>query len=289
MIDMIWDCFLDALIDSLKILPFLLLTYVVMEYLEHHMKETSKDAIRKSGRLGPLFGAACGIIPQCGFSAAASNLYAGRVITIGTLIAVYLSTSDEMLIIMLASPKKASMAYIGFIIIIIKVIIGIVAGFLTDFILKLRKVKQTEQIRDFCEIENCHCEHGIFRSAVHHTVKILLFILLVTLILNTAIHFLGEETLSKLLLKDSFFAPFLSALVGLIPNCASSVVITEMYINGAVSLGSCIAGLLAGSGMGLLILFKVNRPFKNNIIITLIVYGIGVFCGVLIDLAGFAL
>lgn len=283
------EVIIDTFLDGLKLLPFLFFAFLLLEFIEHKMNSRVHRLINKAGVFGPAVGGLLGAVPQCGFSAMASGLYATGVITLGTLISVFLSTSDEMLIIMLASPKKASMAYIGFIIIIIKVIIGIVAGFLTDFILKLRKVKQTEQIRDFCEIENCHCEHGIFRSAVHHTVKILLFILLVTLILNTAIHFLGEETLSKLLLKDSFFAPFLSALVGLIPNCASSVVITEMYINGAVSLGSCIAGLLAGSGMGLLILFKVNRPFKNNIIITLIVYGIGVFCGVLIDLAGFAL
>lgn len=283
------EVIIDTFLDGLKLLPFLFFAFLLLEFIEHKMNSRVHRLINKAGVFGPAVGGLLGAVPQCGFSAMASGLYATGVITLGTLISVFLSTSDEMLIIMLASPKKASMAYIGFIIIIIKVIIGIVAGFLTDFILKLRKVKQTEQIRDFCEIENCHCEHGIFRSAVHHTVKILLFILLVTLILNTAIHFLGEETLSKLLLKDSFFAPFLSALVGLIPNCASSVVITEMYINGAVSLGSCIAGLLAGSGMGLLILFKVNRTFKKNIIITLIVYGIGVFCGVLIDLAGFAL
>lgn len=278
------EVIIDTLLDALKLLPFLFFSFLLLEFLEHKMTDHTHGLIRKAGAFGPVIGGVLGAVPQCGFSAMASSLYATRVITLGTLIAIFLSTSDEMLIIMMASPDTFSAVVKGLIIIAIKVIIGIIAGFIVDFIIRRRNTQHEENIRDFCEIEKCHCEHGIFRSSVHHTVKIILFIFIVSLLLNTAIHYLGEETLSKILLKDSFFAPFLSAIVGLIPNCAASVVITEMYLANAISFGSCLAGLLTGSGVGLLILFKVNRPMKQNFIIALVVYAIGVACGVFADL-----
>lgn len=277
------DVIIDTLLDAIKLVPFLFASFLLLEFFEHKMTERTHKVIKKAGKLGPLVGSVLGAVPQCGFAAMASSMYTTRVITLGTLIAVFLSTSDEMLIIMLAKQDLAVFTQ-GMIIIAIKVAIGIFAGFIVDFILRSRN--QEERIHDFCEIDNCHCEHGIFRSAIHHTVKITVFILVITFVLNTAIHFLGEENLAKVLLKDSFFAPFISALVGFIPNCASSVIITEMFLSGTISFGSCVAGLLTGSGMGLIILFKVNKPMKQNFIIAAIVFVIAVFCGCLIDLFG---
>lgn len=278
------DVIIDTLIDAIKLLPFLFASFLLLEFFEHKMNDRTRGVIKKAGKFGPLAGSVLGAVPQCGFAAMASSMYTTRVITLGTLIAVYLSTSDEMLIIMLAKHDVAVFIQ-GLIIIAIKIVIGIIAGFVIDFIMR-HKSQDEERIHDFCEIDNCHCEHGIFRSAVHHTVKIFAFILIITFVLNTAIHFLGEENLSKILLKDSYFAPFVSALVGFIPNCASSVVITEMFLSGTISFGSCVAGLLTGSGMGLMILFKVNKPMKQNFIIALIVFVIAVFCGCIIDLCG---
>ena len=296
MINMIWDCFLDALIDSLKILPFLLLTYVVMEYLEHRMKETSKDAIRKSGRLGPLFGAACGIIPQCGFSAAASNLYAGRVITIGTLIAVYLSTSDEMLPILISEqvPFSVMLKILG-----LKFGIALIMGFIVDWIfarsMHMRayadRVPEDETffIKKLCETEQCKCNDGIFKSAVKHTLHIILFLLMISFALNIILMAVGEESLCNFVLNKPFVGVLLSGLIGLIPNCAASVVITQLYLEGLLSAGPMMAGLLVSAGVGLLVLFKVNDHPRENLKILGLLYAIGVVSGLLIELFGITL
>lgn len=296
MINMIWDCFLDALIDSLKILPFLLLTYVVMEYLEHRMKETSKDAIRKSGRLGPLFGAACGIIPQCGFSAAASNLYAGRVITIGTLIAVYLSTSDEMLPILISEqvPFSVMLKILG-----LKFGIALIMGFIVDWIfarsMHMRayadRVPEDETffIKKLCETEQCKCNDGIFKSAVKHTLHIILFLLMISFALNIILMAVGEEGLYNFVLNKPFIGVLLSGLIGLIPNCAASVVITDLYLKGLMSLGAMMGGLLVGAGVGLIVLWKVNESLKDTLRVIVILYVCGVSAGLLLDFLHVAL
>ena len=268
----------DTLIDGLKLLPFLFVAFLIIELIEH--KLNSKKIVSKAGKFGPFIGSILGAAPQCGFSVLGTNLYSTRIITIGTLISIYLSTSDEMIPIMLSQDME-----IGIIlkIIGIKVIVGMIFGFVIDLI--LRK-KEEVNIKACCEEENCHCEKGLLISTLHHTLSIFLFILLASLIINTILFFLGEEFLQKVFLKDSIFGPFISSLVGLIPNCASSVVITELYLSSAISFGSLISGLLTGSGVGILVLFRTNKNIKENIFILLSIYSIGVLVGILFDLIG---
>lgn len=277
------DVIIDTLLDTVRLLPFLFLTYLLMEYLEHRAAEKMQAVVEKAGRLGPLPGGLLGIVPQCGFSAAAANLYAGRVITLGTLIAVFLSTSDEMLPILIS---QADVVGLGTIlkILALKAIIGMVAGFLVDLLARPKKHGQ-EHIHDICEHENCHCNEGgsIWKSAVIHTVQITFFILIITFILNTILFIFGEEALGKLLLNRPVAGELLAALVGLIPNCAASVVLTRLYLEGAMSFAACMSGLLTGAGVGSLVLFRVNRNKRENIRILLLLYGIGVAAGLLLE------
>lgn len=281
----------DTLIDAIKILPFLFITYLIMEYIEHKMGEKSKTAIKKSGKLGPVIGSILGIFPQCGFSVSATNLYAGRVITLGTLIAVYLSTSDEMLPIFIS---EAVSPIIILKILGIKLIIGMIAGLLIDLVLNIiNKNKQKEEnneIGHICEEGHCHCdENGVFRSALKHTLNIFLFIIIVTFIINIIVYCVGEELIEGWILNRPILGPMISSLVGLIPNCAASVIITNMYLENVISLGSMISGLLTGAGVGLAVLFKTNNKLKENIGIVMLLYAIGVVSGVLIDLIGITL
>lgn len=268
-----------SLLDSLKLVPFLFLTYLAMEYLEHKTGAKVQKIIRKAGKWGPVAGGILGAAPQCGFSAAASNLYAGRVITLGTLIAVFLSTSDEMLPILIS--EKVEPALI-FKILLIKVVIGIVAGFVIDLIVGRNREQEHSHIHEMCEQENCHCEEGILRSAVNHTLRITFFILLVTFLLNIVLHYGGEERIAGLLRDRPVIGPMIAGMVGLIPNCASSVVITQLYLQGAMSFGTMMAGLLVGAGVGVLILCRVNHDKKENLKIIGILYGIGVVAGMLL-------
>ena len=272
-----------TVLDVLKLVPFVFVSFLFLEFFEHKMSKKTQTVIKKAGKFGPAVGGLFGAVPQCGFSAMASSMYSTKLITLGSLFAVYLSTSDEMLIIAL-SKNDATAIKKGLLIVLIKVLIGVVVGFIIDLCFVKKQKHEHEHIHEFCQSEHCECEHGIVRSAVRHTIKITLFILIVTLLLNFAIEYLGEENLSKILLKDSVFAPILAAIVGFIPNCASSVVITEMYLANTISFGSCISGLLTATGMGLVILFRVNKKLKENIYITLLLFFIAVACGMLTDL-----
>ena len=275
------EIIIDTIVDSLKILPFLFITFLVLEYLEHKMSKKTEKAVKKAGKLGPLLGGIVGAFPQCGFSVAATNLYATRVISLGTLIAIYLSTSDEMLPILLS--ENASVVVI-FKFIFIKIIVGIIFGFIIDFILRKRKVEDVN-IKGLCEDEHCHCyEHSILKSAIKHTLNIVFFIFIISFILNIAFSYLGEELISKIFMKNSILGPFLASLIGLIPNCGASVVLTELYLNNTISFASSIAGLLSSSGVGILLLFKVNKNIKENIFILLTIYFIGVFTGLIINI-----
>ncbi len=267
-----------SVLDSLKLVPFLFLTYFVMEYLEHRAGDETQKVIGKAGKWGPLLGGALGAVPQCGFSTAASNLYAGRVISMGTLLAVYLSTSDEMLPILISA--KAEPALIAKIL-LLKVLIGMAAGFLVDLLFS-GKQKEHHHIHEMCEEEHCHCEEGIFRSAVNHTVRITFFILLITFGLNLIMHYVGEDALTSLLRDRTVLGPVLSGLVGLIPNCASSVVITQLYLEGAMSFGTMMAGLLVSAGVGVLVLCRVNHNKKENLQIIGLLYLIGVVSGIVL-------
>ena len=251
----------ETLIDAIKLLPFLFITYLLMEYIEHKTSKKSKETIKKSGEFGPAVGSFLGIFPQCGFSVSATNLYAARVITLGTLIAVYLSTSDEMLPIFIseAVPISIILKILG-----IKFLIGIIAGFIID----------------------CHCEHGITKSALKHTLNIFLFIIIVTLIINMIIHFVGEDRIAGFLQNRPVIGPVIAGVIGLIPNCAASVIITQMYLENVISFATLMSGLLVGAGVGLAVLFKTNKGIKQNIKIVLLLYLIGVISGIIIELLG---
>ncbi len=367
---------------SISIVPFLFLTYLVMEYIEHRAGEQVQHVIEKAGPFGPVLGSLAGALPQCGFSTAAANFYTGRVITLGTLMAIFLSTSDEMLPILISNQVEAGVIFklLG-----IKVLIGMIAGLAIDGILRGRKWKATTsakghvcahakehaeeehehenhehgeqehhdgqehhheehehiheahdhdghthehhheandhaehnnehyhehdfhdahltsyeqahghchdhnhahtRIHELCEQEKCNCENGVFLSAVIHTVHIFLYILAITFVLNLVIEGVGEEALGDLLLNKPVLGQLVAGVVGLIPNCASSVVITELFLGGALGLGAMMAGLLVNAGVGVLVLFRVNRSnMKENLKIVGLLYAIGVVAGILLDL-----
>ena len=277
----------ETLLDSIKLIPFLFIAYLIMEYIEHKTSQKSRETIKKSGKFGPLIGSFLGIFPQCGFSVVATNFYAGRVITLGTLISVYLTTSDEMIPIMIS---EAVPLWTILKILFVKLVIGIVAGFVIDFVLRLinkNKKIEEENIVDLCEHDHCHCEKGILKSSIHHTLSIFVFILIVTFIINTAIYFIGEENISDILLNKPIFGPIVSSLIGLIPNCASSVIITNMYLKNVINVGTMIAGLLVNAGVGLVVLFKTNKKIKENIAIICLLYIVGVISGIVLEFLKF--
>lgn len=283
---MLFDVIADTLIDAGKLLPFLLITYLAMEYLEHMAGEKAQEWVEKAGSLGPLIGSVLGIVPQCGFSAAASNLYAGRIITLGTLIAIFLSTSDEMLPVFISAqvPLTTILRILA-----VKVLIGMIAGFLIDLFLRKKQkgMHAHMRIEEMCDHQHCHCNEGnILKSAVSHTLQIFFFILAVSFVLNLLIAWMGEDQLMAFLSGRTLLAPILAGVVGLIPNCAASVVLTQLYLEGMISAGAMIAGLLVGAGIGLLVLFRVNENLKENLRITLLLYIIGVVSGIFIEMLG---
>jgi len=271
-----------TLLDSIKILPFLLIAYLIMEFIEHKTTDKTKETIKKSGKFGPFIGSLLGAFPQCGFSVTATNLYAGRVITLGTLFAVYLSTSDEMLPILLSEGVAGTLI---FKILGIKILIGIIAGVVIDLIANkfYQNKKEENKIEAICEHEHCHCEESILKSAIKHTVNVFVFILLISLVLNIAIEYIGEEKLAGLISVKPVITAAIVCAIGLIPNCASSVILTELYLSNVLSLSVMIGGLLVNAGVGLLVLFKVNHNQKENIKIILGLYAIGVISAIILQ------
>lgn len=269
----------ETLIDSLKILPFLFFVFLIMEFIEHKFSDKRKILIEKSGKFGPLLGGLLGGIPQCGFSVAMTNLYATRIVSMGTLVAIYLSTTDEMIPILLTNgvPLVEILKLVG-----IQMLIAIIFGFIIDIFVRR---KNKESIKDFCDLENCDCEHdGIFKSSMRHSLNIFMFILIITFIINAVMFYIGDDFLSNLFLKGSIFSPLIASTIGLIPNCVSSVMLTKLYLSGAISYGSVISGLLMGSGVSYLVLFRVNKNLKENISIVGIIYVISFISGIIIDL-----
>lgn len=271
----------DSFIDGVKLLPFLFLTYLAMEYLEHKAGQRMQEAIRSAGAGGPAIGSLLGVFPQCGFSTVASNLYAGRIITAGTLLAVFLSTSDEMLPIMISENVNAAIIVR---ILAVKVVVALAAGFAVDFF--FRGKQRQMQIEHLCEQHHCHCENGIWKSALHHTVEIFLYIMGISIALNLLIGWIGEDALGSLFLNRPVLGELIAALLGMIPNCASSVAITQLYLKGVLSAGAMISGLLAGSGVGLLVLFRVNDDHRENFRILGLLYGVGVAGGIVVNWLG---
>lgn len=284
------EIILDTLKDGIRLLPFLLITYIIMEYMEHKMSAHTRHVVQKSGRFGPLIGSIAGAFPQCGFSAAAASFYAGRVISRGTLIAIFLSTSDEMLPVLVS--QKAPV-HVIFSILTMKVVIGMIAGFLVDIVFSAVKKEPQEEmdIHHMCEHDHCHCENekSLFKSALIHTAQIFFFIILISFALNIVISIVGEDSLSQIILNRPVIGAAISGIVGLIPNCASSVLITQLYLDGAMSLGSMMSGLLVGAGVGLIVLYKTNDSMGENLRLTGILYIIGVVAGIAIDFLGITL
>lgn len=279
------DIILDTLLDSVKLLPFLFLTYLCMELLEHHTNDKTSRVVEKAGKSGPIWGGLLGVIPQCGFSTAAASLYSGGVITVGTLLAIFLSTSDEMLPIFISEAVPVATIVK---ILATKVAIAIVSGLIVELVF-LNLLKQKDKHLDIhvvCEEEHCHCEDGIFLSAIKHTLRIFIYIILISFVLNLVIAGIGEDTIASALSSIPVLGEILAALIGLIPNCASSVIITELYLDGLIGAGAMMAGLLVNAGVGLLVLFRLNRHLKENLAIVACLYGIGVFWGIVLDLAG---
>ncbi len=272
-----------ALLDSVKILPFLFLTYLIMEFLEHKAGERVERAVARAGRAGPAIGGLLGLLPQCGFSTAAAGFFAGRVITVGTLLAVFLATSDEMVAVFLGqglSPRTV------LVVLAVKLAVAVLAGFAVDLL--FRKRQGHLHVEDLCEEEGCHCEKGIWRSAIHHTVQIFLFILIINIALGAVLHFVSAEAHAAALGGVPVLGQTVAALVGLIPNCAASVAIATLYARSVISAGSMLAGLLTGAGVGLLVLFRTNKHLRENLVFAAVLLGIGIAVGCLFDYTGLA-
>lgn len=286
--DIALDVLLDAVEDTLYLVPFLFVTYLIMEWLEHKTGDKVQQAVRRAGAAGPAVGAVLGAVPQCGFSAVAATLYAGRVISLGTLFAVFLSTSDEMLPVFIAQqvPIGTILGVLG-----AKIAIGMAMGFAIDAVMRLlHRSGDAMAIHDLCEQDGCHCHDeeggGILKSAIVHTLQVTLFIFLVTLVLDALIAAVGEDAIGSFLGGNEVLSVFASALVGLIPNCAASVIIAQLYLDGMLGSGALIAGLLVSSGVGLLVLLRSNRHAKQNAGIVVGLYAAGVFWGLVVNALG---
>ena len=299
------DLFLHVLehsaLDTLRLVPFLFVTYLAMEALEHASAERVQAVVERSGKAGPVVGALLGAIPKCGFSAMAATLYAGRVVTAGTLVAVILSTSDEMVPVFLAhqEPLGRLLAIVA-----VKVLMGVVVGLLVDVALRAwhRAGDGRPHISELCERAHCHCEeadhghehghehgHGrwaIVRSAAVHTVQVGVWILVITFAFGLVIELVGTDALAALLVNHPVRATFVSALVGLVPNCGASVAITELYLEGVLTTGPMLAGLLSSGGVGLLVLWRTNASAGQNAVITAFVYAVSVAVGLVAGMLG---
>lgn len=275
------EIILHGLVETVKIIPFLFLTYLLMEFIEHRAGDKAERFMRRAGVFAPIVGGTLGAVPQCGFSAAAANLYAGRVISIGTIIAVFLSTSDEMIPILVSGKIPVGTVAL---VVLYKALVGIAVGLSVDLVLRLmHKKAEPINIDAICEEDNCHCERGILYSALHHTATISIFVLIITLAINTLVFFLGEETIGAVMYDKPLISHVLAAIFGLIPNCAASVALTSLCTEGLITAGTMMAGLFSGAGVGLLVLFKVNKKIKENLIIIGIIVVVGVIFGLLGD------
>ncbi len=272
-----------AALDSVKLLPFLFLTYFIMELLEHKAGERVERAVARAGHAGPLIGGVLGLLPQCGFSAAAAGFFSGRVVTVGTLLAVFLATSDEMIAVFLGEglPPRTVLVVLA-----IKLVVAVLAGFAADLVFRSRQGHL--HVEELCHEQGCHCEKGIWRSALHHTVQIFLFVFVINVTLGTVLHFVSAEQLAQALGGIPVLGQCAAALVGLIPNCAASVAIATLYARGVLSAGAMLAGLLTGAGVGLLVLFRTNKHLRENLILAGALLLIGIAVGCLVDYTGLA-
>lgn len=268
-----------AFLDAVKLLPILFLTYLLMEYLEHHSGGKLNALLRSSRKAGPVYGAFLGLIPQCGLSGAAANLFAGGAVTMGTLIAIFLATSDEMIPIMLSAqvPVRELLMILG-----MKLVCGMLIGFLVDWLRRAKSAQTSRDIHDFCQQERCSCEGGIFRSALRHTLRIILLILVVQILLNLLFEYLPAENIVAFC-DIPVLGETIIAILGLLPNCAASVTITNLYVQGVIGLGALLSGLLVNAGVGLLVLFRVNRDRRENFTVVGILLVSGIVLGTILN------
>lgn len=343
--DLVLDVLVDGVLDTVKLLPFLFVTYLAMEALEHGMGPRSRRLVERAGVAGPIVGGAVGALPQCGFSAMAATLFSGRVVSMGTLLAVLLSTSDEMIPVFVAhgvAPERWGM------VLALKVAVGIVCGLTLDAALRLLHLAGDghTHIHELCEREHCHCdddcdcsfadepaekhvceccghhfdasdaaapggehgcdhdhdhehghdhgrehEHGhglagIVHSAVVHTVQVTAFIFVITLAMGLLIELVGTDAIAGLAGSHPLRAVFVAALVGMVPNCAASVAISELFLAGTLGAPAMLAGLLASGGVGLLVLFRTNADMRQNVAVAVLLYVASVVCGIMALLAG---
>ena len=279
--EMLLDVIIDTCLDCLKMLPFLFVAFLMIEALEHYSREFTAKLLAKVVKAGPIVGAIAGCVPQCGFSVMAANLYAGGIVSVGTLLSVFIATSDEAILIILGNPD-----YIGEVgtLLITKVVIAIVAGYIIDIFFR-EKISVRKENGNLCHDCGCHNDHaGIMKPAWNHTVKIFVYLLIFTGILNLCIEVLGIDRLSAILLGNTIFQPVIAAIIGLIPNCAASVILTQLYLSGAISFASVIAGLCTGAGIGLVVLFRMNHNKKENFKILGALYVIAVIAGIILEI-----
>ena len=276
---MLVDAIVDTTFDCLKMLPFLFVAFILIEALEHYSSDFTAKALAKVGRAGPVVGAVAGCVPQCGFSVMAANLYAGGIISVGTLLSVFIATSDEAILIIMSNPER--IREVG-ILLAAKVIIAVTAGYIIDIFFQ-NQLATVKESGNLCK--DCGCDEedaGILKPAWHHTIRIFIYLFIFTGILNLCIEIFGIEQLSKFLLGNTIFQPVIAAIIGLIPNCAASVILTQLYLNGAISFASVIAGLCTGAGIGLVVLFKMNRNKRENLKIVGVLFLVAVAAGMII-------
>lgn len=306
-----WEVYLDAMLDCLKLLPILFLVYLFVDFFVHKKEKQFVNFLIKNRKKGPLYGTLIGALPQCGFAVAMADFFSKKYITIGTLLAVFIASSDEAVVLMLAYPSKYLQLLL---LVVINMIVGLLVGYLADFLFKEKKIEPLHQCgHNHAQTGNHHietckcCQHtaheiidqnfdgltktscqccskNIFKSAMFKTIEIIVFIFIVNLILGTIIHFVGEETVQNVLANSSILQPFIATLIGLIPNCFSSVLLVEMYVGGVIKFSAMLAGLCTGAGVGSLILFKKNKNLKQNFLII----GILVVVGIAVGLVGYA-
>lgn len=324
------DVFLDALLDTLKILPFLLVMNFLIEFVEYKTKGLKANKIL-SGGVAPLLGTAVGVVPQCGFSVVATELYGKRKIALGTLLAVYIATSDEALPIMLSSYAGVTKLWP---VLVIKICFALIVGYSVFGIEKLVALNSKKSVAATTEEEHDHdgeseehihehadehdgeihihgCHHHsleekdepkgaltkkqkaarvwsvYLKHPLVHTATVILFIFIVNIVFGIAVYYVGEDRLAEFVSSTGYFQPLLAALVGLIPNCAASVVITELYVVGGLNLGGTVAGLCVSAGIAYAVLAKQNRPIKNTLLIILLMYVLSVTLGICITAVGF--
>lgn len=279
-----WDIILDAFLDTLKVFPFLLVIYILIEFIEHKTTFTRNHKILQ-GNLAPLIGSATGLIPQCGFSVMAAKLYDRGLIRTGTLLAVLIATSDEAFIILLSSGTAAAAIMP---LVVIKLLVGVGVGYLVNFLYSAEKL--TSECEEEIHAYSCGREHEgeshlklYLLNPLLHSLLIAFYLLIVNLIFGFVIAQVGEETIASAMIGGVYFQPFITSLIGLIPNCASSAIITGTYIHGGITFGSCVAGLCANAGLGLVVLFKNTKRIKRNIMFVLTLYLISVAAGLIVN------